>query len=164
MTLREAAAACLIFAAAGFALGWRMNTRKAPRQEPPAPAIVYQDGSRTLERTNEAPPPPLPQPPHTTARTRSAVIELAPNAEPSRLQVDLVTLDDGTQRITAKGPGITGGKDFPIGPPAPVHKWTVGGTFDGKTPGIIAMRHSGALAYGIQAQKDRAIFFVAWRF
>lgn len=164
MNIRRTAAACTLCTVAGFAIGWKMNTRKPPRLEPPAPAILHKDGSRTLERTNQPPPPPLPQPPRTVARTRSAIIELAPTAEPSRIQVDLVTLDDGTQRITAKGPGITGGMDFPIGPPAPVHKWTVGATFDGKTAGIMAIRHSGNLAYGIAAQKDRAFIFVGWRF
>jgi hypothetical protein len=164
MNLRWTAATSALCAVAGFAIGWKMNTPKAPRLEPPAPAIIHKDGSRTLERTNEPPPPPLPQPPHTIARTRSATIDLAPSIEPTSLQIDLVTLDDGTQRITAKGPGITGGKDYPIGPPAPVHKWTAAVTFDGKTPGIMAMRHSGSLAYGIGAQKDRAFVFVGWRF
>lgn len=164
MTFRESAAACLIFAAAGFVAGWTLHTRKPPRLEPPAPAVFHKDGSITLERTAAAPPPPLPQPPHTVARTRSAIVELQPTAAPSQVQLDLITLDDGTQRITAKGPAVIGGQDFPIGPPRPVHNWTVGATFDGKTPGIIAMHHRGALAYGALAQKDRLTIFVGWRF
>ena len=161
--IREAAA-CIVCAVAGFILGTINTRQKPPRLEPPAVAILHQDGSRTLERTNEPPPAPLPEPPGTIARTRAATIELDPIPTRSEIQIDLVSMKDGTQRITAKGPGITGGKDFAIIPAQTVEKWTAGPAWDGKQVGIVAIRTEKTWSVGILTQRDRITAFVGFRF
>jgi hypothetical protein len=151
-------AAALVFVfVLGVALGWELRKPEPPKIEPPAAAIAHKDGSITLERTQAPPPPPLPEPPHTASRTRAAILDLAPMPEPSKLQIDLVTLDDGTQRITAKGPGLIGGQDFPIAPrPAPpVQKWTLGAGYGTKDYSVIGLRNAGPWAIGGMIQRSR---------
>lgn len=158
----------------GFIVGKRDH--EPPRAaEPPAPAIRHEEGSLTLERVNKPAPPPLPEPDQTRARVRSAVIEMAATAAPAKLQVDVLEMKDGTERITVKGDGvvITGGQDFalPPRPRVPVHKWTVGGGVGVKNYTMMGLRSFGPVEVGALLQRDRrdsrawdAQIIALWRF
>ena len=156
-----------ILAAATLAIGFGLGTwtqHRKPVIEMPAAAIVHKEGSITLERTPTPPPPPRPEPPENVARTRAAVLEIKPLPEPSKIQLDLVTLKDGSQRITAKGPALAGGIDYAVMGPQPVKKWTLGATWDGKEYGGILFKSSGPWIYGIELQHSRAAVMVGFHF
>lgn len=142
----------------GFLLGimaGRMK-RSGATPEPPRPAIIHKDGSRTLARVNTTPPPALPAPPHTVARVRAEIIELKPMAQRSTIQLDVVRLDDGTERVTAKGEALDGGQDFSIAIPSPpVKKWTLGGGVGFKRYTGIALKSWGPVNAGVVFQRDR---------
>lgn len=164
------AAVCLSYFA-GFFIG--KHDRPPVKPEPPAAEVKHKDGSITLARMNTPPPPPLPEPPRTAARIRTATIKLAPLPEASEIQMDLVKLEDGTERVTVKGPAIIGGEDFPIGPIASqsVKKWTVGIGAGFKSYTAIGLRRVGPVEIGGIVQRDRldrrawdAGVMLIWRF
>lgn len=137
MSARQILITCTLTGAAfgaGFVIG-RNHTEPKPT-EAPRPAIVHKSGAITLERTNQAPPPPLDIAPGTEARTRSVTLELEPLPERREIQIDFQEGQDGT-RVTVKGEGIAGGKDFviPVTSRGTVQKWTAGIAFDGKSAG-----------------------------
>jgi hypothetical protein len=76
-------------------------------------------------------------------------VELKPLPEPSRLQFDLVTMRDGTQRMTVKGPAVAGGQDFPISSKQHVKKWTAGAVWDGRQFDGLILKSSGHWSYGV---------------
>lgn len=136
--------------------------------EPPAKAVIHPDGSQTLARVETPPPTPLPEPPGTVARTRAAIFELRPLPEPSTIQMDLVTLKDGTQRITAKGPALVGGVDFPVSRIEHPANWTIGTEWDGMTLDAIGVRHWKVLDLGVRIvnvrHPQRVAVFVGFDF
>jgi hypothetical protein len=159
MDTTETAAAALLCLALGFVCGIMISNRKAPspRLEPPASAIIHAEGSITLERTNQPAPPPLPRPPEAKDRTRAAELDLKPMDEPSKIQVDIVETKDGGERITAKGPALIGGLDFPLPPRPipPVKNWTLGGGYGANTYSIFALREWRGLELGGIIQQSR---------
>jgi len=148
----------------GFIGGTLISHRKQQGPEQPAPAIVHKDGSITLERASSPPPPPLPEPPETVARTRAALLNLKPLPTSSQIQLDLVTMKDGSQRITAKGPALVGGQDFPVSVSGHVPKWTVGVTWDGTRYSGIVLKQSGPWIFGLEAGQGRAAAMIGFRF
>lgn len=156
-----------ILAAASLALGYGLGAwQRAGHHvtETPAPAVHHADGSITLARVVAPPPPPLPEPPGVVTRTRAVTLELAPIEKPSQIRLDLVTMQDGTQRVTAKGPALVSGMDIPIKIPTTVQKWTVGATWDGHEYGAVVIRSTGPYFVGIEAQKGRMAVLAGIRF
>lgn len=150
---------CLALAlfAAGFIAGsWRKKITRG--LEPPAPAILHQDGSVTLERVATKPPPPLPEQEGVEARTRAAIIEIRPMETPSRIQVDVLDMKDGTERITVKGDAVTGGQDFAVlsRPIRGVEKWTLGAGVGFKNMSVMGTRNMGPLQVGGLLQRERS--------
>ena len=149
---------------AGWFLGWRQQHPPRPPEAPRA-AVVHKSGAITLERTNAAPPAPLDLAPGVTARTRAVTVELAPLPTARTLQIDFQEGQDGT-RVTVKGEGITGGKDFviPGTAPGPVKKWTAGAMFDGKAAGPWIAYSTRRITIAAGATKNQAIIMAGIRF
>lgn len=165
-------AAVLLIFFAGFMAG-RKHKTQIPTKEPPAPQIKHAEGSITLARVNTPPPPPLPMPTGASTRIRSAMVELKPLPEASRIQVDLVEMKDGTERVTVKGDAVVGGQDFSfqVRPTLPVKKWTVGAGVGFKNYTLIGLRSVGPFEIGGIIQRDRmdrrawdAQIVAVWRF
>ena len=154
-TAAAVAVLCGVYVA-GFIVG-KMDRPKPQKADPPAAAVKHANGSQTLERTNAKPPPPLPEPPGVKARIRTATVDLAPSEVPTSLQMDLVEMKDGTERITVKGPGVIGGMDFALPrPPSPVHKWTLGAGVGLKNYSVMGLRSFGRVEVGALIQRDKA--------
>ncbi len=115
------------------------------------PIIRHKDGAITLARVGPSvkPPSALSEPPGVVTRTRAFMADIQPLPEPSRIQFDLVTMADGSQRITAKGPALAGGEDFPIAPPKTVQKWTLGAGWNGREAEGMILKSRNHFDYGI---------------
>lgn len=148
---------------AGFLIG--EARQQTPRPEAPRTAVVHPSGAITLARTTQPPPPPLDLAPGTTARTRAVTVELEPLTTRRELQIDFQEGQDGT-RVTVSGPGVIGGQDFtiPRPPPPSVRKWTVGISYDGRTPGLWGESQHGRGVVAIAASKNHAMIMVGIRF
>lgn len=148
---------------AGFLIG--EGRQQKPRPEAPRPAVVHASGAITLARTATTPPPPLDLAPGTTARTRAVTVELEPMATQRELQIDFQEGQDGT-RVTISGQGVTGGQDFtiPRPPPPTVKKWTVGISYDGRTPGLWAESQHGRWVVAVAGSKNHAMIMGGIRF
>ena len=120
------AGTALIAGLLGYGLGWRMNQSKTI-PETPAPAVRQQDGSLVLERKPDAKPEPKHQLPAGSKLVRQVSVEVmprisgsAPGAEASQAPVtvdlSLVQMKDGTQRVVASSPDgdVVGGVDIPV--------------------------------------------------
>lgn len=148
---------------AGFLIGEARQQK--PRPEAPRPAVVHASGAVTLARTTATPPPPLDLAPGTTARTRAVTVELEPLATRRELQIDFQEGQDGT-RVTVSGHGVIGGQDFTIQrpPPPTVRKWTVGISYDGRTPGLWGESQHGRMVVAVAASKNHAMIMAGIRF
>ena len=148
---------------AGFLIG--EARQQTPRPEAPRPAVVHPSGAITLARTTATPPPPLDLAPGTTARTRAVVVELEPLTTRREMQIDFQEGQDGT-RVTISGQGVTGGQDFtiPRPPPPTVKKWTVGISYDGRTPGLWAESQHGHWVVAVAGSKNHAMIMGGIRF
>lgn len=148
---------------AGFLIG--EARQQTPRPEAPRTAVVHPSGAITLARTTQPPPPPLDLAPGTTARTRAVTVELEPLTTRRELQIDFQEGQDGT-RVTVSGPGVIGGQDFtiPRPPPPTVRKWTVGISYDGRTPGLWGESQHGRGVVAVAASKNHAMIMLGIRF
>lgn len=159
LTWALAGACCAAALASGVAVGWVIWGRAEPQQGGPAPEARQVDGSLVLERRPPVGPPSAPV--HaipkggTEVRRVEVSIVPAPAADcprPPEAHVDLslVRLADGSQRVVASSPdGELGGLDIPL-PAAGImperRPWAMGASW--------ALRN----AYGVWA--DRSV----WRF
>ena len=149
------AAICVAYSA-GFIVGRLKPKAVAVKTPPPVVAILHPDGSQTLARVNTPPPPPLPEPAGVVRRDRVTVLHITSAPEKSDIQVDTVTMKDGTQRVTAKGPALEGGQDFSVEiRTPPVHKWTLGGGISPQRYTILGGRSYGRIDTGLMIQRDR---------
>ena len=180
-------AALVLGTALGLGAGWKLYRPKAGPVETAAPAIRQPDKSLILERKPEAAPAPKHELPKGAKLERQIQVQVLPTiptdaqripgsgipslsnpvqsaSNPRLITVDLslVKMPDGTQRVIASSPdgAISGGLDIPVGPPVPIVKdlhWEAGVTYNPSehTYGGYLHRSLGPFVVGAQVFQER---------
>lgn len=163
---------------AGLTLGWKLYRPKPLPKETAAPAIHQTDGSMVLERKPEAKPEPRHELPKGSKLERQVSLEVLPSiptggpaipgsgslkpVEPIHIDLSLVKMQDGTQRVVASSTNgkIVGGLDIPVEPAKPEpkpFKWTAGALWNPSesTYGVFITRGVGPFVVGAQVYQQR---------
>lgn len=157
------AGALVLGLALGLGAGWKLYRPKPAPVETAAPAIRQADKSLVLQRQPEAKPEPKHELPKGAKLERQIQVTVLPSIpmegqkipgfgslEPKPITVDLslVRLQDGTQRVIASSDQgtVIGGLDVPVQGPMPTAK---------------PLRWSGSVLRGYDAYKHQAVWGAA---
>lgn len=175
---------------AGLMLGWKLYRPKPAPKEVAAPVIHQADGSTVLERKPEAKPEPRHELPQGSKLERQVSLEVLPSTPtvdraiptsgslkpvetdhfvqsgkmvtPIHIDLSLVKMQDGTQRVVASSTNgtIVGGLDIPVEPSKPEPKplkWTAGALWNPSesTYGAFITRGVGPFVVGAQVYQQR---------
>jgi hypothetical protein len=163
---RQALGAALFFAL-GLSVGYRLYRPKpVTAKEAFAPEIRQKDGSLVLTRDPNA---KVPGPPKVIPKgaevIRSAQVLYLPTGVtpgsrlPDEIDLHLMKMPDGTERILAESPTgtIVGGMDIPRKPATPDLKWAAGGMYGPvqKTYGVFVDRDLGPWRVGLEVTQTQ---------